>query len=251
VVRSVLSDTVDAAISNTAYDDNIKVANSIRELGTILGKQTITVTEWTEVWVKKGLTYPVWKRGRTTGLKQGKLTNVDYEHKTNFKHQLLFSGMHFAEPGDSGSVVVNEQHQIIGLLTHAGGDYDVNIATPIQTVLDALQIELLCELQFIPDFASVSMPDEIVLTLQFSDPAPQGGLLFNLTSTNERVARVPETVIIQEGQTSALVRVERVSEDINGGVDIRAASPPPAGVPPGAVPPGLHCRAVLLFVKPR
>ena len=45
---------------------------------------------------------------------------------------------HMAEPGDSGSVVPNEQGQVVGLLS-AGSD-TVSIFARIQNVLDLLQV---------------------------------------------------------------------------------------------------------------
>lgn len=87
------------------------------------------------------------KSGRTTGLSFGEvlqldvIANVDYgEGKiATFEDQIMADAM--SSGGDSGSLVLNEENQAVGLL-FAGSD-QVTIMNPIAFVLDALQVELI------------------------------------------------------------------------------------------------------------
>lgn len=87
----------------------------------------------------------VQKTGRTTGYTQGRITqidvttSVDYNGRmATFTDQLMASGM--SEGGDSGSLVLNEQRQAIGLLF--AGSPRATLINPIQTVLKLLDIEI-------------------------------------------------------------------------------------------------------------
>jgi hypothetical protein len=88
---------------------------------------------------------PVQKSGRTTGVTSGTIqlidVTVDVEYDrgrvARFTDQLL-TDMH-SEGGDSGSVVLNSAHRIVGLL-FAGSD-TVTILNPIQHVVAGLRLE--------------------------------------------------------------------------------------------------------------
>jgi hypothetical protein len=90
----------------------------------------------------------VQKTGRTTGFTQGRITqidvttSVDYNGRmATFTDQLMASGM--SAGGDSGSAVLDEQHRVIGLLF--AGSPRATLINPIQTVLQALNVELVTQ----------------------------------------------------------------------------------------------------------
>ncbi len=85
------------------------------------------------------------KSGRTTALTTGKilLTNATLKIKYNtgtalFVNQIVTSGM--SKGGDSGSLLLNENNEAIGLLF--AGAYIISVCNPIKEVLDALNISL-------------------------------------------------------------------------------------------------------------
>ena len=85
------------------------------------------------------------KIGRTTDYTQGRITqinvttSVDYNGRTaTFVNQLMATGM--SAGGDSGSAVLDDNGNIIGLL-YAGSGRSTLI-NPIQTVLDLLNVEI-------------------------------------------------------------------------------------------------------------
>lgn len=85
----------------------------------------------------------VQKMGRTTGLTQGTITqidvtvNVDYAgRKARFEDQVFATPM--SGPGDSGSTILDMDRQIVGQL-FAGSD-QVTILTPIQRILDRFDV---------------------------------------------------------------------------------------------------------------
>ncbi len=89
---------------------------------------------------------PVQKSGRTTGHTLGTITQVDatiridYEGRVAlFENQLVASPM--SQGGDSGSAVLDEAGQVVGLL-FAGSD-QATIINPIDEVLTALDVEVL------------------------------------------------------------------------------------------------------------
>lgn len=84
------------------------------------------------------------KSGRTSGTNRGEIKVVQATIKISmgdtgdavFGDQIVTT--HMAEPGDSGSVVLNEKGQVVGLLS-AGSD-TVSIFARIRNVMDALQV---------------------------------------------------------------------------------------------------------------
>ncbi len=84
------------------------------------------------------------KSGRTSGTNTGEVKVVKATIKVSmgdtgdavFADQVVTT--HMAEPGDSGSVVLNEEGKVVGLLS-AGSD-TVSIFARIQNVLDLLQV---------------------------------------------------------------------------------------------------------------
>lgn len=103
----------------------------------------------------------VFKVGRTTGQTEGRLTAIEIDNISveydlgwlRFDNQIEIEGMGskpFSDSGDSGSLIVDEELQAIGLL-FAGGDSGgsnnkgLTYANPIESVLDTLKIDLLLE----------------------------------------------------------------------------------------------------------
>ena len=110
------------------------VVNTILEIGTIAG-----VAEGT-------LGMSLKKSGRTTGLTTGSIQQIDVtasvSYGTNktatFVDQLMAGAM--SQGGDSGSAVLNDQNQIVGLLF--AGSNNTTIINRIQNVFQALQVTL-------------------------------------------------------------------------------------------------------------
>ena len=102
------------------------------------------------------------KRGRTTGLTFGSVHSMEYTGKFTYKYgvgevtlrnQFTIDAdkkrnTRFADAGDSGSVIVNEAGQVIGLLVATNANPDgsvkgtVGYATPINIVLDKLGVRM-------------------------------------------------------------------------------------------------------------
>jgi hypothetical protein len=94
------------------------------------------------------------KRGRTTGLTYGKVTSVDASVTINYgdglgshtlKNQIRIEpdtakSAQFSDHGDSGSVVVDDNNKVVGLLF--GGSPAATYANPIQFALDELNVDL-------------------------------------------------------------------------------------------------------------
>ncbi len=87
----------------------------------------------------------VQKMGRTTGHTTGQITQVDVSvqvdysgHKLNFVDQLMATGM--SAGGDSGSVVLDMQGYVIGLLFAGSGV--ATLINPIQSVLRAFKVDV-------------------------------------------------------------------------------------------------------------
>jgi hypothetical protein len=154
VRASVLDDWVDAAIADIGWYLDGAVPEII-DIGPVKGSYTVTAKDLTS---NSG--YPVKKRGRTTGLTSGTIYALGYNgtnrpggDKKAVKDQIkivtrdsdnnIVAG--FADAGDSGSVVINNNGQVIGLLTSMtlAGTEGYYFTTPIRTVLNRLQIEIL------------------------------------------------------------------------------------------------------------
>jgi hypothetical protein len=101
----------------------------------------------------------VHKVGRTTGITNGRVTAIEMDNvvidydigSLRFDQQIEIEGADdegFSAGGDSGSLIVDEDGQALALL-FAGGDTGgtngkgLTYANPLQTVLDALKVDLL------------------------------------------------------------------------------------------------------------
>lgn len=97
------------------------------------------------------------KLGRTSGLTRGVVTAVEIDHvvveseigNLTFDDQIEIKGVDraFSELGDSGSLIVSDQNQAIGMLfcgnEFANGGLGVTYANPLPKVMDAFNLKLL------------------------------------------------------------------------------------------------------------
>lgn len=122
---------VDCAISRPLADEDI--SQEILEIGIPVGFGESKVGD------------KVKKSGRTTELTQGDViatdgvANVNYggDKVAVFEDQIITSAM--SEGGDSGSAVLNEKNEVVGLLF--AGSSDLTIANKIVNVIDALGLD--------------------------------------------------------------------------------------------------------------
>ncbi len=123
---------VDAAIAKPLRKQD--VLDEILNLGTINGTAEVE------------LGTAVKKSGRTTGVTTGVIEQIDVSVRVSYGNNktALFVNQLMAGPmsqgGDSGSAVLNEQNELIGLL-YAGSD-TITVFNRIQDVFEALQIGL-------------------------------------------------------------------------------------------------------------
>jgi hypothetical protein len=123
--------TMDAALAQPDSPD--LVIPAILDLGLPIGVET------------PALGMQVQKMGRTTGLTNGYVTqvnvtvSVDYGGRTaSFNDQIITNSM--SSPGDSGSGILDMDRRAVGLLF--AGSTSVTIFTPIQRVLDHFGVQL-------------------------------------------------------------------------------------------------------------
>jgi hypothetical protein len=142
--RHALTASVDAAVADTLASGAItrSVAPEVVELGALTGVNTATLGE------------AVRKRGRTTRLTFGTVDSValtltlDYGDGIGRRTLTNQIGVKpdgrnpaFTAKGDTGSVVVNDAREVVGLLV-AGDDAGYGVANPIADVLGALNVRL-------------------------------------------------------------------------------------------------------------
>jgi hypothetical protein len=122
---------VDAAVAKPINDEII--SDDTMELGVVSGS------------VEAAIDMNVKKSGRTTGFTEGIVHTLDatisvgYGTKTAvFENQILTGDM--SDPGDSGSLVVDESNRAVGLLF--AGSTTVTVINPIAAVLSQLNITI-------------------------------------------------------------------------------------------------------------
>lgn len=147
---NVVFNRVDAAIAEVTPDTrSLTEIDRLSYAGKILGvADPIDVDE-------QGIpTVPtrVYKVGRTTGFTEGEihmlgvLDSLDYpEGRAYFMDQLLVrptidNGGPFSQPGDSGSIVLSDEHEVCGLLF--AGSPGGTLVNPIEFVLAELSVGL-------------------------------------------------------------------------------------------------------------
>jgi hypothetical protein len=175
------------------------------DLGPISGTHTITVAE------AATLTYFVQKRGAKTRLTGGTVEAVNAEHTTGGFHRHnviivrpLFNPAipddeitYFADHGDSGSVVLNEDREVVGVHVDGAIDEDLGIRKgielPIGVLLglfeteDELPLEVATAdasgiVQTVPGPSALRVPEELVSAMRVTEPgvrvlAPAGAHL--------------------------------------------------------------------------
>jgi len=117
------SDSLDCAIAIISTNEGF--TNEILDIGWIAGKDVAV----------NGMT--VFKRGAKTGYKESTVKDVSYRGQIMI-HSYL--GNEFATYGDSGSVVVNEELKVVGLI-YGGFGFDV-LANHINAVIERLHITI-------------------------------------------------------------------------------------------------------------
>jgi hypothetical protein len=138
--RSSLGGEVDCAVaSHTARGTDC----SIVDIGNVAGTNTVSLGQ------------AVRKRGRTTGLTYGVVDTIDLTvaidygdglgtvtlaHQIGIKPDTAHNPM-FGDHGDSGSVVLNNGREVVGLY-FAGDSTGYGIANPIAAVLTALNVSM-------------------------------------------------------------------------------------------------------------
>ena len=150
VIKSVLDNYMDCAISGIGYYDDA-VQGRIRAPDgdwTVMGSSDIAPSDgqpsMEPTWVKK--------RGRTSGVTQGTIfslyysTTVKFPDGTthDFDDQLCLkpTGGSFVMEGDSGSVLLDRDNKVIGLVFMGSPSGNAG-ATPIQWILDALEVDVI------------------------------------------------------------------------------------------------------------
>jgi hypothetical protein len=140
LLRASLGGQVDGAVSTVSGHGTLC---EIVDIGGITGTNTATLGQ------------AVRKRGRTTLLTYGTVESVDLTVNVDYgdglgvqtlTHQIgvapdTAQNPMFSDHGDSGSVVVNNSVEVVGLL-FAGSDDGHSVANPIASVLTALNISM-------------------------------------------------------------------------------------------------------------
>lgn len=126
--KSLQVNTVDCAVSRPLDDDDI--LEDILDIGKPTGFGEANIND------------AIKKRGRTSKLTQGTVLDTSGVARVNygsgrtavFEDQIITTAI--AEPGDSGSLVLNEKNEIVGLLF--GGSDVMTIVNKISNVIAAL-----------------------------------------------------------------------------------------------------------------
>jgi hypothetical protein len=133
--RFVINQNVDCAIANISGRG--ATPYNIKQIGNTSGFNLANIN------------MRVQKRGRTTGLKEGKITDVSATVDVNygsvvrrFRNQIIItSSTVFSQGGDSGSVIVEKSSKkIVGLLFAGSSTGTRTIANKIQNVISALNL---------------------------------------------------------------------------------------------------------------
>jgi hypothetical protein len=175
-------------------DPGMQWMAEIVEVGAVAGTHTITVAE------AASLTYSVQKRGATTRLTGGVVEAINATHTTGGitrhnvtvvrpKYNLAVPDdeiTYFADHGDSGSAVLNDDNEVVGL--HFGGSLDEELGVrkglelPIDVVLglfeteDELPVAVATAddvgiVQTVPGAAALRVPEELIPALSTTEPS--------------------------------------------------------------------------------
>ncbi len=146
IERGILNKDVDAAVAR--LDNITRYACGVQDVGAITGTAA------------PELGMAVRKRGRTTGLTYGTINGlhatatITFDHGVGtivFREQMQIDpdttrNALFADQGDSGSTIVNDAGQVVGLLFSIDAESKgTGIATPIQRVLETMNVSMAIE----------------------------------------------------------------------------------------------------------
>jgi hypothetical protein len=258
--RAVLGGQVDGAVARiTNRGHNCRIT----EVGNVSGTATAVDAE------------PVRKRGRTTELTHGfvddtslsvtidygdGLGNVTLTNQIGIEADLSQSAQ-FGNNGDSGSVVVNESEEVIGLYFAGTDDGSYGVANPIGAVLSALDVHL-CTPTILPTAAWLdTMPwsdaDTRWETVWETGPWWEtGGMTANKSFDDVKMPGGYDTLMetIQEGMTwqetggFTLQEAPGTLQEGIGGFDpgIPIGQPPAGAVPLSLATPH-HAREAVRF----
>ncbi len=146
VSNSANTPEIDCGIAE--LDSSIDWTNYILDFGPIQGTRILPPN------VMISDHYEVQKRGITTGQTFGFIWGYRYtgilENGSSVKNQLLVRPLsinsRFSDAGDSGSFVVNDQYEAIGLLIGGFDDgHDTTAVTPIDRVLSAMNVSIVID----------------------------------------------------------------------------------------------------------
>ncbi|NHB83740.1 hypothetical protein G7085_00865 [Tessaracoccus sp. HDW20] len=143
LTRAVLSENVDGTV--TTLDAGKAWSAEIQGIGNVKGTALAVA----------GMA--VRKRGRTTELTYGNVVSVDATVQLNYGHDIGLRTLknqvriatdtaqnpRFSNGGDSGSVVVNANNEVVGLLFAGSTDGSTTFANPIAAALAELDVTLL------------------------------------------------------------------------------------------------------------
>lgn len=135
--RIVRSDLIDGGIAKMISASDAD-PYEILGIGAPLGTYDVSIDD---------IGKSVIKTGRTTGTTTGTIDYVDVTLLDIREQIIIGAEVPFASPGDSGSVVLMQSedhyHHVIGLLW--GGVFNYAVISPIQAVMDELEIDLITQ----------------------------------------------------------------------------------------------------------
>jgi hypothetical protein len=165
VVDGEKSDGLDCAIAS--IDNGIAYLNEVVDIGAVT-EMAPRIVEGKIERVYIGET--VFKRGRRTGYTEGVVVELAYKDY-DILIECVIGEPHpvtkldtFCQPGDSGSIIVNSQNQVVGLLWALDGATKTKgIANHIESVTDRLDISFDIQSGVVSEavWASEGMPDHL------------------------------------------------------------------------------------------
>ncbi|MBA3993456.1 MAG: hypothetical protein C0469_08005 [Cyanobacteria bacterium DS2.3.42] len=132
--------SIDAALIQ--IPSGIGIQNYVLRTGSVQGSYVIKASE--------AVDYAVQKQGITTGLTFGTVESIDYtvvfQGQTLKTNQILIQGSArqplFSHQGDSGSVIMNDQYQVLGVLWGGDDVLDQTWACHIDDVCSSLNVSV-------------------------------------------------------------------------------------------------------------